>query len=1349
MTSAAALTSGLLVLHGNRLEDLARVVFDWLAGHPLEPLEEETLLVQSNGMAEWLKMKLAGAHGICAAARVELPARFLWRAYRAVLGRQAVPAVSPVDKLPLTWRLMHLLPDLARPGGDPRFAPVAGFLGGAGGGRGGAVPSAGSADARDEMRRLQLAQRLADLFDQYQVHRSDWLHDWEGGRDVLRTPLGTQVPVPDEQRWQPALWRAVVSTLSDDERPATRPALHQRFLRALEAAPAGASTPPAGALAQPGLPRRVVIFGTTHVPAQTLEALAALSRTSQVLLAVPNPCRHHWADLIEGRELLRAERRRHAHRGGVDLSGMPYESLHAHGHPLLAAWGRQSRDFIRQLDAHDDVQVARQRFPLPRIDLFDDVGTAGPPATLLQQVQARIRDLVPLAEHPRVPVPAGDRSIVFHQAHSAQREVEILHDQLLELLARPPEAGEGREARPLAPRDIVVMVPDIDAFAPAIRSVFGQHGRADARWIPWGIADQRERVHNPLLAALEWVLRAPQQRFTATELLGVLEVPAVARRLGLHEGDLPLLQGWIAAAGVRWGLDATQREALGLAACGDTNTWAFGLRRMLLGYAVGEPVGLGDAADASLQGRDAAEPYEDAASHEAIDGSASAEARERTAGDAERAGSAAARLAAIEPCAEVAGLSAGLAGTLAELLALLQAWWQDAGTPRTPAAWGERLRALLGALLLPADTAERATLAALNDGLAAWLQACEAAAFDEPVGLAVAREAWLEAVDEPSLSQRFKAGGVTFCTLLPLRAIPFEVVCLLGMNDGDYPRRGTRSDFDLMGLAGQARPGDRSRRDDDRQLMLDALLSARRVLYVSWCGRSQRDNQEQPPSVLVAQLRDYLAAGWGEAVVKARTTAHPLQPFSRAYFEARDEAAAGEEDPGAAARRALFTYASEWRAAFDGRAAREQTHGLALPGSSEGSSASSSATSSATDSATDPAMPSAPSPMTAASAQDGLPPLTLDELARFLRNPVKSYFRRRLDVAFDEADAVAEDDEPFESGGLDRWRQIDDVLREARRHLGEGGGDDVGQGAGEGAGEGRAQDAQRLARLVRAQVARLQRAGQLPLAGPGEHTRTALEQTLQPMLAQWQRELAQRPHRHEKRPLRHSARAGVVLEDWLVGLRTAAGAEAPGARELETAGDHDGAAPASGGGEGSGAGQNSTPAWIDLMAAQLAEKNGRKLQQHKLLPAWLRLLAASACGVPLAGVLIGSDVVVRLNPPADVEASRRTLQGLMEAWAAQATAAAPLPTALRAGLRWLEDDDRAESVYDGSPERPGERREPCLARLFPDYETLSTQRGFEDATRRLYADFAEWLESGAVKAEPLPDAAPAEEEGDG
>ena len=1175
-TDPNASRSGLLVLHGNRLEMLAEAVLAWLASHPLAPLEPETILVQSNGMAEWLKMEIARAHGVCAATTVELPARFVWRAYRAVLGRDAVPAVSPLDKLALTWRLMRLLPGLA---GRPPFEPLQGFL-----------------EGGDAARRLQLAQRLADLFDQYQVYRGDWLADWGRGTDRLaaaaRNGHARAERVPDDQRWQPALWRLLLASLTPAEQGRSRAELHGRFVDALHAAARQATT-----FAE--LPRRVVLFGTTHVARQTLEAIAALAAHCQVLLAVPNPCRFHWADIIDGRELLHFERRRQALRGGVELSGVALQDMHAHGHPLLAAWGRQSRDFVRQLDAFEDATAARDRAELPRVELFDD----GPGATLLQQVQAAVRDLLPLAEHARRTPDVEDRSIVFHVAHSAQREVEILHDQLLRLLAAAPEG------QALAPRDIVVMVPDVDRFAPAIRSVFGQYPQHDPRHIPWGIADQKERGRQPLLVALEWLLRAPHERFGASQVRDLFDVPAVAARLRIAGDEVATLAQWIAGSGIRWGLDAVQRESLGLGAAGEQNTWAFGLRRMLLGYAAGEP----GATD---------------------------------------------RYAGIEPYDEVGGLSAGLAGALAELLRTIGAWWADCLAARTPSAWAQRLRALLGDLFEATDETERAVLATLGDALAEWLQACEAAGFDEPVDLAVVREAWLAAVDAPRVARRFRAGGVTLCTLLPLRAIPFEVVCLLGMNDGDYPRRATGVDFDLMALPGQARPGDRSRRDDDRQLMLDALLSARRVLYVSWTGRGQRDNELQPPSVLVSQLRDYLAAGWGDDVVAQRTTEHPLQPFSRRYFE---PPAAGDPAP-------LFTYATQWRSAHvDAQAAA----------------------------------PTAPT-ATPAPPADGGAPITIQRLAAFVRNPVREFFRHRLRVAFDALDDAGTDDETFAGAGLERWRWIDEVLRAGRPVLDA---------------ERAATPAEPIERLVQSQLARLARAGRLPIGGPGRAVRAELTLSLVPMLDAWRAVLGEYPHTLAKLPLHlvHPRRDDLVVDDWLVGLRSA---DAAGA-----------------------------PVWLELQARQVATPVGRKGQwlprAGVLVAAWVRSVASAACGRPVAGVVVGDGALVRLAA-LDPEAALPVLVELMDAFGDGLGGSAPLATAVRTGSALLGYAEDPAKAFEGTfgREGSGEGSEACLARLYPDFETLRADPSFAAASERLYRPYVAWLGTHVeVHALPAPAAA--------
>ncbi|WP_079459504.1 exodeoxyribonuclease V subunit gamma, partial [Pseudomonas aeruginosa] len=454
-----ALTPGFMIVHGNRLDDLRDLAVSWMRRYPLAPLESERVLVHSNGIAQWLKLALAedpredggGGGGIAAALEVQLPAQFLWQAYRAVLGRESIPEVSELDKAPLTWRLMRLLPGLLE---RPEFRTLQRFL----------------ADDADLRKRHQLAERLADLFDQYQVYRGDWLDDWSQGRDQLRTANGQARPLGADERWQAELWRALLADVGADSLARSRSGVHRRFIEALRSASA----------APRALPRRVVVFGISSMPAQTLEALAALARFSQVLLCVHNPCRHHWADIVADKDLLRHEYRRQQRRAGVPAD-LDEDRQHQHAQPLLAAWGKQGRDYINLLDSYDDPDSYRNLFGEVnggRIDLFSEEAPHG----LLGQLQDDILELRPLAEtreHWPPVAPRSDASIRFHVAHSAQREVEILHDQLLARFNADPS---------LKPRDVIVMVPDINAYAPHIEAVFGQVPRDDQRFIPYTLA---------------------------------------------------------------------------------------------------------------------------------------------------------------------------------------------------------------------------------------------------------------------------------------------------------------------------------------------------------------------------------------------------------------------------------------------------------------------------------------------------------------------------------------------------------------------------------------------------------------------------------------------------------------------------------------------------------------------------------------------------------------------------------------------------------------------------------------------------------------------------------------------
>lgn len=1000
-TYAASIEPGLMVLHGNRLEDLRDLLVAWLARAPLQPLENELMLVQSNGIAQWLKLALArspdeGGLGISAAIEVQLPGRFLWTAYRAVLGRNAVAATSPFDKSRLTWRLLRLIPQHLD---DEGFAPLRDFL------RAGLA--AGDTGQTDWLKQFQLAMQIADLFDQYQVYRADWLDDWKQGHDVLRDDTrGITTPVDDHQRWQPQLWRLLLKDIDVSQAELHRAAVHRAFIARI----AGLAERP------PTLPRRIVVFGISSLPQQTLEALTAMARFSQVLLIVANPCRHYWADIIEDRELLRAEQRRQTDKPGLPVQPR-YEDLHLHANPLLAAWGKQGRDYIRLLDSFDQPERYRQQFAAigRSIDLFQDVSGNG----VLQQLQQAVLDLQPLPADlsRRTPWHPGDVSLRFHITHSAQREVEVLHDQLLALFEQA-----SRDGTPLAPRDVIVMVPDIQTYAPHVQAVFGRLPTDDPRHLPYSVADQSARTTAPLIVALTQLLALPESRFTVSDVLDLLDVPALRRRFGLNEGDLPVLRRWIEGAGIRWGLDGAQKSSLELPAL-EQNSWRFGLNRMLLGYAAGDG--------------------------ETLEG--------------------------IAPYGEIGGLDAALLGPLSALLDQLQSHWRRLGTSATPAAWVERLQALLDSFFDSDDSDDALRLSRLREALDDWLEACNDAAFDAPIPLTVVREQWLQTLDESRLSQRFMGGAVSFGTLMPMRAIPFRVVCLLGMNDGDYPRRQMALDFDLMAQTGHSRPGDRSRREDDRYLFLEALLSARDALHVSWIGRSARDNSELPPSVLVGQLRDYLAAGWhradeasdtvdaGTHLLEALTTTYPLQPFSQRYFEVGHDAR-------------VFTYAREWQQAH--RADTKQTRAGDLP----------------------PWLPDTA--------------LSIGQLQRFLARPVAYFFNQRLNVHFAGPADDALDDEPFALDGLQRHDAMRRVLHAAL-------------------------DAPTdipLEQAVTAAVRRLGDEGRLPPGGFGAALQEAVTMQARSLATTWKDACLRWLPCEEKFELRH-VHGELLLEDWLTDMR--------------------------------------------------------------------------------------------------------------------------------------------------------------------------------------------------------------------
>jgi exodeoxyribonuclease V gamma subunit len=698
------------------------------------------------------------------------------------------PHTSPFARNTLTFRILGMLPELA--GRRAAFDDLRAYL----------------EDDERGVKTFQLAAEIADLLDQYLIFRPEMLLDWE--RDA-------QLAGADAFPWQPALWQG----LTRDIRAPHRAAMWQALT----------DPNPTVDWSRADLPARVSLFGVSYLPPYYLQVLQALVAVAAIDIYQLNPCREYWADIASEREMEGIRRR----TASADASFDPH-ALHLEtGNRLLASMGGHGREFHRLIAEFDS----------PVEERFEDIV----PDSLLTELQ---HDLLHLTSREPRHTTANrsfsdtvtDRSIQVHACHSPMREIEVLQDQLLALLGQHPD---------VEPRDILVMTPDIETYAPYIQAVFG--APSDERhYMPFSIADRCLASASPLVETFERLLDLRTARFTASEILALLEFDPLRAQFGLAETDLDLIADLIDRVRIRWGIDGDSKTAWHLPPV-EANTWRQGLDRLTLGYAM--------------------HPEPDRLFQQ------------------------------LAPDDRVQGSEATIIGRLHDLIETLGALRRDLDRPRSVARWHQQLVAMLG-LFFRRDECWEYDFQVLERLLAEMRHGSHTAAFEDPIDLNVVRAYLKRQLSRENYRGGFIAGGLTFGALLPMRSIPAEIICLVGMDGDRFPRLDRPRSFDRMAL--DPRPGDRSRRSDDRYLFLEALISARRCIYISYTGFDARDNSVIPPSVLVSELCDYLQEGFGLST-EALVTTHRLQAFSPAYFQGADRLFSYNRDHARAARQLTAT----------------------------------------------------------------------------------------------------------------------------------------------------------------------------------------------------------------------------------------------------------------------------------------------------------------------------------------------------------------------------------------------------------------------------------------------------------
>jgi exodeoxyribonuclease V gamma subunit len=604
-------------------------------------------------------------------------------------------------------------------------------------------------------------------------------------------------------------------------------------------------------------------------------------------------------------------------------------------HPLLASLGRLGQQFGVLLAAADDETALDIR-------AGED---AEPPPGARQQLLGRLQDSIRRLRPALLRSDAGDTaaalradaSLRVHRCHSRLRELEVLRDALLRAFVELPG---------LRPAEVAVLAPRMADYAPLLGAVFGPPARADAR-LPYHTADLPLATAHPLLAGFQRLLALAQGRIAAADLLDLLAIPALRRGLGLAGDDVDTAEYALREAAAAWGLDGAHRAEQGVPAL-EERTLGWSLDRLCAGYV------FGDEEDAPIL------------------------------------------LHGIRPAARLGDGDAGVLGALHRLLAELAALHAALPVARPASAWIGRFRNLLQLFRAdPQDAGESAAFEALQEQFATLQRSLADAGCDPLLAGGEALAMLRDGLAEVPQHAPFLFGGITFCGMVPQRALPYRVIAVLGLDDEAFPRSARPPQFDP--LPRHPRLGDRDLQRDDRYLFLETLMAVRERLHLSWVGEGARDGRPRNPSPVLAELLDLLD---GELALQDEARQplrpwllhHPLQPFDPRYRPGATEQA----DP------ALLGYARDAAARAPATAVEAK-----------------------------------PTPPTQADAR-----LPLRQLDAWLRDPARELLRDRHQVRLDALDEDSlPDSEPLDPQVDARsrlWRQLlDQALHAAEAGIAE------------------------------------------------------------------------------------------------------------------------------------------------------------------------------------------------------------------------------------------------------------------------------------------------------------------------
>ena len=746
---------------------------------PDNPMMPEWIGIQSRGMKQWISMRMAQNLGVCANMHFCFPRQMIDQILTSFMppkdqqnqqNQQDLQVqYESLNENLLFWSIMKLINENRS---QKSLSSIENYI------------------KEDETGKklYQLSMKIAKVFDDYQVYRSHMLIDWQNhqSHEALKDPVA---------QWQAELWANIVS-----KDPQNHLAFKARtFLEKFSSTNINTDS----------LPSRMSLFGISALPELFLQVFEKMSEIMDINLFLLTPSNQFFFDIKSERQIGRLALKGEA---GIDPEHLYYEMTN----PLLSSLGTAGKGFHSCLEAFN--------YHEPFDDLFQDpINGSGKSNTMLMQLQSDILNLILRRQgHEDAPVTiaAFDTSVCIHACHSPMREAQVLKDLLLNEFEKDPE---------LAPHDIIVMMPDIETYAPFIESVFSLE-----TFLPFSISDRRKRSESESLDAFLKILALRNARLEQKQVLDLLLCESIARRFNIMTDEIYYIEKMAEDARILWGRDGDHRETLGLPAF-EENTWQFGLQRLFMGMAMPE-------------------------NHGAL-------------------------VQDILPCQSFEGLDLEVLGKFAAFCHTLFLCLETLAGKKTIEKWCEALKKI-SILLMDRNYKNGEDLVFLSQTIDELKENAQKAEFSDLVSFEVINSHIEHKLDQNISQGNFLAGNITFCNIMPMRSIPFKIVVLMGMDEKTFPRQAFTPGFNL--IKKYPKPGDKSERDEDRYLFLETLLSARLKFIITYTGMSIQDNSKIPCAGVVSELADTMDQSFVFPEGYVYHLFHPLHPFNEAYFNQTD-----------------------------------------------------------------------------------------------------------------------------------------------------------------------------------------------------------------------------------------------------------------------------------------------------------------------------------------------------------------------------------------------------------------------------------------------------------------------------